>query len=614
MKNIYHLLCLLFLSTGLSNAQDVTLHINDNDYIGDNPVVMDVAISGADSLVCFQFTLEWDTSELTFQELGNFNLPGLNNSVFGFSLLEEGRLPCAWVDPNAISNNLPDGYHLFSIIFSPPCGTLDGATTVSFANFPTPAEVCNINMAFPPLVENGTLNYTCEEVGTIHAPVFNDLNQNALKDANEPLYPDATIGVEPSGLMAFSATEEGTLIHLLYGDYDVSYSGQFTPDWVLTTGAPSFDVTLDNNNPSDTVVFGVKPLSDISEMNSYIFTGWVRCHEWDNFEVVAKNEGTTKTEGTLWVDIDEEVHALAFIDEPDETIPPNRYGWHFTDLYPGHTVKKQWAGLMPGPPDFTLGDSLFFSTHVTFEDVIGAHESPSFAFNPVVECSYDPNDKQVSPNRPGYLTWFGEPLIYTIRFQNTGNAVAYDVVVKDTLSDFLDPNSFRFLSSSHGEVLSITLSENKHLTFTFNNIYLPDSTTNFDESQGYLSFKLDPLADLPEGALITNRAGIYFDNNPPIITNTTQNILAQEIIISTEEVDNTSPMAVFPNPTNNVVTIATTDPLSGTLELIDHIGKIIVTKPFESTGVLDLATLPAGVYTLLLHTAEAVLVERVVRM
>ncbi len=51
-----------------------------------------------------------------------------------------------------------------------------------------------------------------------------------------------------------------------------------------------------------------------------------------------------------------------------------------------------------------------------------------------VTCAYDPNDKQVFPigyTEAHYIA-DDEQLEYLIRFQNTGNAPATDVLLRDT--------------------------------------------------------------------------------------------------------------------------------------------------------------------------------------
>jgi len=68
--------------------------------------------------------------------------------------------------------------------------------------------------------------------------------------------------------------------------------------------------------------------------------------------------------------------------------------------------------------------------------------------------------------------------------------------------------------------------------FSFKNILLPDSTTNEPLSHGFVSYKINQKEGLPENTTIENTAYIYFDFNPPIVTNTTNNLLVSESILS----------------------------------------------------------------------------------
>ncbi len=54
---------------------------------------------------------------------------------------------------------------------------------------------------------------------------------------------------------------------------------------------------------------------------------------------------------------------------------------------------------------------------------------------------------------------------------------------------------------------------------------MPDSTTNEVESHGFIKFKVNQIPNLAEGIVLENNAGIYFDFNDPIITNTTQHTI-----------------------------------------------------------------------------------------
>ena len=135
--------------------------------------------------------------------------------------------------------------------------------------------------------------------------------------------------------------------------------------------------------------------------------------------------------------------------------------------------------------------------------------------------SYDPNDKRGFPKGIGEEHFIVDDteLEYHIRFQNTGTDTAFLVVIRDTLSSFLDPITIRPGSSSHP--YTWTLQNNGALKFTFENIMLPDSNINELASHGFVKFKIAQKEGNLPGTIIPNRASIYFDFNSPILTNQT---------------------------------------------------------------------------------------------
>ncbi len=134
--------------------------------------------------------------------------------------------------------------------------------------------------------------------------------------------------------------------------------------------------------------------------------------------------------------------------------------------------------------------------------------------------SFDPNDKSVSPvgimeiNSDRWLT-------YLVRFQNTGTASAQNIYITDTLSQLVDWSTFSILSYSHEPTVQLT--NGGVLTFDFPNINLPDSNANEPASHGYVQYKIRAKDSLILGSEINNTANIFFDFNPPVITNTTAN-------------------------------------------------------------------------------------------
>jgi uncharacterized repeat protein (TIGR01451 family) len=124
---------------------------------------------------------------------------------------------------------------------------------------------------------------------------------------------------------------------------------------------------------------------------------------------------------------------------------------------------------------------------------------------------------------PGYIDTTVQTLEYTIRFQNTGNDTANKVVILDQLDSSLDWGTLVPLSASHD--YTVDINPQGLVTFTFNDIFLPDSNANELLSHGFIHFKIDLLSGLLPGVEIENFGEIYFDQNPAVITNTAINTI-----------------------------------------------------------------------------------------
>lgn len=225
--------------------------------------------------------------------------------------------------------------------------------------------------------------------------------------------------------------------------------------------------------------------------------------------------------------------------------------------------------------------------------------------------SYDPNDKRGWPMGFGneQIIFPNTEIEYMIRFQNTGTDTAYKVVISDPLPATLDITSLSLGASSHPYIWSIE--DNNSLVFTFDNILLPDSTTNLDASQGFLSFTLQQQADLALGTTITNTAAIYFDFNDPIYTNTSLHkvgTLFSQALVATQDLNTRNlGVKIFPNPFSKTTSflIEKVKPQAVRLHLYDLSGRLISTEDYETTSFqFDRAALADGLYTYQLILAD----------
>jgi uncharacterized repeat protein (TIGR01451 family) len=214
--------------------------------------------------------------------------------------------------------------------------------------------------------------------------------------------------------------------------------------------------------------------------------------------------------------------------------------------------------------------------------------------------SWDPNDKLVEPSdyTLDNLTNH-DAFTYTIRFQNTGNADALNIVVVDTLDASLNINTLQVLSASHNYTLQIK--PNHVLEFQFNNINLPDSNSNELMSHGFIQFSIQPVATWNLGESIENTAHIYFDFNAPIATNTVSNILSSTVGLSTQQTSSTC--KIYPNPFSDFITIKNAS--GSSIEIYNLEGALILKKQLIGKDEkLPLHHLSEGMYLLKSRNSE----------
>ncbi len=235
-------------------------------------------------------------------------------------------------------------------------------------------------------------------------------------------------------------------------------------------------------------------------------------------------------------------------------------------------------------------------TTLNFYVSVSAAGEQDFLFNNVpfvatVLNSYDPNDKNC--NLPRYINPNAkENLQYTVRFQNDGNYPALNIVVRDTISTNLDLSTFRFVGSSHPVSYSVD-PITREISFRFSGINLAPSMLSIEYSQGYFSYNIDELPDLIINSEIENTAYIYFDFNPPIITNTTINTNGYLGLLNH---DNEFKFNIFPNPTNGKFTLDLSE--KACLKIYSLIGSLVYDQEVEKDQMIDLSNFEKGIYNI----------------
>ncbi|MFK7784832.1 MAG: T9SS type A sorting domain-containing protein [Crocinitomicaceae bacterium] len=286
-----------------------------------------------------------------------------------------------------------------------------------------------------------------------------------------------------------------------------------------------FDVDYMINGPVTQVGFDV----DAQIVASQFRPGYSNVLVIDAF-----NDGCLSVDGELILILDSNLLYDWSIPIPD-VISGDTLIWNYTDL--GYDSTH----LIPliqytTPATAQIGDSMHLITQITpiIGDVDTLNNIRHYVF-PVVN-GYDPNDKKVYPIGeclPHYIDQ-GEALTYTVRFQNTGNSEAINVTIADSLPSGMDLLSLRVLASSH--TMHTEVYADNQVKFVFSNINLPDSASNPNGSIGYVIYELEQDGYLYPNTEIRNKAEIYFDFNPAIVTNEVFNTVFEDYQFNQETV------------------------------------------------------------------------------
>ncbi|MFH0866181.1 MAG: T9SS type A sorting domain-containing protein [Bacteroidota bacterium] len=445
----------------------------------------------------------------------------------------------------------------------------------------------NIALGIFPIVWDSTM------YNIIKGNVFLDANSNGVHDISENGIPYQLV---KAGQYYGYTNEDGDYgIVTDTGQYSVKHIVQTyvisNPDSIIVS-FPGLGLTSTGNDFACQVIPGIRDLS-VS-----LVAGAFRPGFESEYYLFVKNEGTQIESGTAALNYDSQLNYL-YSSPSEDSISGNFVFWDFTNLIPGGTLLIN--AIVETPQSLSIGTELISSAYVIplTDDTVQGNNCDTL--NHLVTGSYDPNDKLVYPIGDGPEGYIGlNPILleYTIRFQNTGTDTAFTVVIKDTLNENLNLSTLKTLSSSHP--VSLSLANSNVLNFAFNNILLPDSNVNLLGSNGFVKYSVSTKPELTEGTEVTNNAYIYFDYNPPVVTNTTLNTIG--VLTSISEIETTPDVAqVFPNPMNITATIkliSENTAGNSTLQIYDILGNLVLSKKENNTNeiIIYRGNLKQGIY------------------
>lgn len=309
-----------------------------------------------------------------------------------------------------------------------------------------------------------------------------------------------------------------------------------------------------------------------------------------NYYIKASNLGTTEENGVVSFTLDPQLIYVSS-NPPANTISGNTLTWNLDGL--GYLDVRGLQVRVKTPVTTPIGAHVVSTATISPTDPNPTNNT--CISDDEVKGSYDPNDKLEVHNgiisRDQVNT--GEALLYTIRFQNTGNAPAEKVIVVDQLPVLLDPATIQVLDASHAYTMD--LRGNGYLEFTFDMINLPDSASDQAASQGYVRFAVQIRKEAPRAAEVRNTANIYFDFNAPIVTPPAITKIQEGVTGVSDLADKTGDLRVMPNPSSGrfMVQMQEGVTMRGALQVYNQNGGLV----WQGRGnMVDLGSCPVGLY------------------
>lgn len=422
---------------------------------------------------------------------------------------------------------------------------------------------------------------------------FRDTIANCVNN-NEPIFPN----------LAFTFGNGLTGVSNLNGQFSISlFPGTYHLDSVhslskigknlvnICPKSQSLVVMSDQNYYKD-IAMEISELVD-AQVSITGFTGFrVRHGSLVRYKIDVSNAGSTtinnitltvKTPSTIQVANSAPSYDYSFL---------NQLGYTLTNIKPLET-RSIILDVNIDPQQNNLGDQLQWEAIV-----VGVNGENDLSDNKdtliqTVVSAYDPNDKRPSDKE---ITPSTKSIDYHIRFQNTGNDTAQKVIVIDTLELSLPINKVIINSASHPYVLRV---ENNVLIWEFDNILLPDSTTDPLGSQGFIRFTAGVNSALIVGDTIKNDAQIFFDYQKPIYTNNAKTVIIEDFSLN-EENGTTVQAEVFPNPGTGILNLKSNSKKAIKFEIIDGRGSWVdeIMIPANGEAIYDASLLKSGLYFL----------------
>ena len=603
------------------NNQLTTINLNSNL----NLITLSLSSNNLEDLIIDQLNnieiLYVEDNNLTELDLShNLNLTSLNcnnNNLTELDLSNNTSLKILWTIYNPLVHlNIKNGGNLNPSLVN------SGSWTEMWANLPNNILICadepELEWIFPNLNiwdnEGQIITSYCsfEPEGN-----YNTITGNVMYDFNNDGCDETDI-TQFTKIVINDGTEQGVSYTNQNGNYIFfTQEGEYTlvadvenPTFFNVTPITETVTFTDNNNNEEIVNFCITPNGVHNDLEVVIAPiNPARPGFEATYKIVYRNKGNQIMSEDYGLNFVYNQNLMTFISasvEPDSQIA-GAMNWSYENLMPfeSRSIVVTMQINPPTHPTYpvNIDDVLTFTSIIMPQNGDENVSDNIYIFNQTVVGAYDPNDITCLEGDIVDPEYIGEELHYLIRFENTGNYYAENVVIAMEINEELyDVSSLRVLNASHDVRAQV---KDNVAEFFFNQIMLDSG------GHGNILLVMRSHTALEEGDSVLSKADIYFDYNYPIITNDAVTLFQEELSRDNHEL--AALISIYPNPATDRVTISSETKIKS-VEWYDLSGRLIrISLINDFVSIQDISSETEGIYIMKIQTEKGVLYHKIIK-
>jgi hypothetical protein len=347
--------------------------------------------------------------------------------------------------------------------------------------------------------------------------VYFDENNNGQKDTNESGIADRRILISPGNFLGYTDEYGDYSVFVNPGTYDVAVAQSTDLYQSQPKNYGTYNVTINalQNPIGSGLDFGLTDKCTNPDLSVDISSRYFHREDYNRYEIKILNE--SKFNNAKKFDLLVALSDNATLDEENYKSKSHdgtttTYLFEFSDLDALDSTTLILGDIVDVDPH--VGETIDISVQIEYTEDECTLINNTASTHSIVSKISEHNRKEVSVNTVSNAS--AGLHTYKIFYQNVGIASTDKIVIRDTLSKYLEWTTFKMVSSTHNFTVT---QQDDVITWTLENANIPNKSTDEKASKGEIIFSIYPIDKIQVYNVIENKAYISLGPDLNIETN-----------------------------------------------------------------------------------------------